>query len=533
MCSPCTLTLSPIKRPSMTIAMHAPKDQILPVAAYISGIPNALFIREAPTTYPRFFIRGLLLRAGLLTCRFARAMGAAYFCESLNRIEQTADEQLREDNWPVRLPGIGLTQNFAPDLAITAVNDSVRWVCIEDQDSMECHGLDAFIHRPAPLEIEVVTRATADPDAFAWDRPSSLHYSRVFPLRLDTTSWSCSDGGDRAELMFQLTLLSALFARAQGRTTVYDTLQGRYLPRAGLTPIRPGREVFVFPNFISNALHDLMLMLEGHPLRGCELEKVAARVISAWVANETFQVSDDDRLRGVDLALKCVGQEPAVLLRAAAVKAAFSSDEHAIAAVLAAYDNVMRSEDESPLEFQLAHLYAETSLGQSDRMTVGRLAAGFVLTLASQPDNCGRYEVEDFLDEVLNSALFLGRDQDVARIRLLTSELLRHAFPFTAAQMPAGQAITSVNESSSVTRDNASTKEAETEVSPPPSPATDPIRGDSASEQAPTSRAPSHSPRTPRKNAAKRSSEVAGVIKPERASANQGKASHKSRKKAA
>jgi len=141
--------------------------------------------------------------------------------------------------------------------------------------------------------------------------------------------------------------------------------------------------------------------------------KAAARGISAWLATTDSWVDVAIRRRGADAALAVVGDEPEVLLRAAAVRMAVGDDGSAKELLLLAEHHI-RSSDPTQVTNHLAFLQAELEMGLPSPMTLGRVAAGICLVCATSPSEQLPYIRGDVMDDVRYSAWLVGRDQDRA-----------------------------------------------------------------------------------------------------------------------
>jgi hypothetical protein len=366
--------------------------------------------------------RAALIKLFLACGAFARACGGGSLFLSLHSLDLIAQNQLRADRWPMRPLRIGVCPELAPDLV--ALNREVEWIAA-DASLMRSARLDACISRPAPLEV--VVECNENPDVPAaenrWDAPASVRYADVFPLRLDFREWRASDENISSQCVNAMAVVSALLARSPARCATTDLLDGRYLPERGLTPYRAGEVLASNRDIVNEAFESLFRIVSDEPTHRGSVTEVAARMLSAWAATDTFMIADSTRLAAANFAATSLANEAAVQLRAAAVNVALGSDSDAVQACIRALQTATRvTTEHAPDDF--AHLYAETSLGEADSLTVGRIAAGLVIVLAHQDGSKARFLIEDFMDEA--RTIFVGRDQDTARLTLIVGALFDH-----------------------------------------------------------------------------------------------------------
>ena len=72
---------------------------------------------------------------------------------------------------------------------------------------------------------------------------------------------------------------------------------------------------------------------------------------------------------------------------------------------------------------QIAFLNAEAATGEKVPLTTGRLAAGMCIAFAGICPTRIKFAVDDFFEELLDSALLLGREPDIALLRNVQHEL--------------------------------------------------------------------------------------------------------------
>lgn len=310
----------------------------------------------------------------------------------------------------------------------------VEWVILSpsanDQAAIRRHNLDALLRTSGEgpgLPIRVVSREYPEREAawYDWSTPRPLTYAAVFPLRVDVsrvTLESVDLGRDQQATLFASTLrAAAVLSRCPARLRLSDHLTGR-------SPSARRDEAVRTPNSLADrSMLELVDALVASGSDPSPVARAAGRVVSAWLASTEAWLDRDLRRKGVEAALSVVGEEPEILLRAAAVRLAMFEDDAAFDLFRTA-ERIIRSGTHPTLEEHLAFLQAELELGSPNPLTLGRVASGICLVCATSPREKVAFIRGDIMDDVRHSAWLVGRDQD--------RQVLREVFSLMGADQP-------------------------------------------------------------------------------------------------
>lgn len=290
-----------------------------------------------------------------------------------------------------------------------------RWVSVtagfSDEASLRRHGLDALVRVRAQGPVRILTPEQPGREA-AWYDPSSarpLTFASVFPTRLDPAQITLEDvdPSDRAEVQLTAALAhaAAVLSRAPARLGLADRLRGR-------RPWPADADGAGAVHAAMRAVADLLIQRRGN---ATPARRAAARLVSAWVSTAESWVDMNLRRSAVEAALSVVGDEPEVLLRAAAVRLAACDDRAGIDALRRAYRAIRSSAPDGAVDHH-PFLQAEVELGLPGPMTLGRVAAGICLVAATSPPSRFAFIRGDVMDDARYSAWLVGRDQDRAAL---------------------------------------------------------------------------------------------------------------------
>lgn len=295
----------------------------------------------------------------------------------------------------------------------------VQWVAVppgqNDQDELRRLNLDALIRQHGYTPTRIVSRENPGRDAawYDWSSKRPLTFASLFPTRLDpgfiTIDEVEPDDEHEVDVLIALARAAAVLSRTPARLTLPDRLRRRKALVGSIMPaVQPVQSAG------DRCMLDLADLLAGFPgAPASPARKAAARAVSAWLATTDSWVDVAARRRGAEAALAVVGDEPEVVLRAAAVRMAVGDDKSAKELLLLAEEQI-RSADTVQVTDHLAFLQAELELGLPGPMTLGRVAAGICLVCATSPPEQLAYIRGDVMDDVRYSAWLVGRDQDRA-----------------------------------------------------------------------------------------------------------------------
>lgn len=280
----------------------------------------------------------------------------------------------------------------------------------DDQGTLRRHRMDAILSQPSsgPMRIVTVEHPEREASWYDWALPRPLTYASVFPVRVDITQLTIEEADltdpKQATLIAALLRASAALSRTPGRLRLSDRLCGRLPTAAGSSIRTPSGPA-------DRAMLELVEALTDSPPTNAA--KAGARAVSAWLATTDVWLDINLRRQGIENALRILGDEPEVLLRAAAIRLAMFEDDAAFAALSTA-ERVIRAGNHEQMGEHLAFLQAELELGLPNPLTLGRVAAGICMVCASSPRERVAFIRGDIMDDVRHSAWLVGREQDRA-----------------------------------------------------------------------------------------------------------------------
>lgn len=297
----------------------------------------------------------------------------------------------------------------------------VTWAAVspssDNQATLRRNRMDAILRQPptGPMLIATLEHPEREASWYDWALPRPLTYASVFPVRVDIAQVTLEDSDlkdpKQAALIAALLRAAAALSRTPGRLRLSDRLSGR-LPSAASTGVRTPT------GLADRAMLELAAAINDCPPTGAA--KAAARAVSAWLASTDAWLDINLRRQGIENALKILGDEPEVLLRAAAIRLATFDDDSAFEALRTA-ERVIRAGNHEQMGEHLTFLQAEVELGLPNPLTLGRVAAGVCMVCASSPRERVAFIRGDIMDDVRHSAWLLGREQD----RTVLSEVFK------------------------------------------------------------------------------------------------------------
>ncbi len=346
----------------------------------------------------------------------SRAARAAGLGEAVERVEGGLGAWI--DRARGRQGALRIGIDASPDLgaALTRAPGAlpIAWARVprggDDQADLARHRLDALVRQPDHGPVRIVTPELPGKDAawFDWSEQPPLAYASVFPARIDPCRITLSDGEDAGhapELLRGLVEAAAALSRTPARLDLADRISGRrILPDPGPHGA-PGEGVL---------LRLLELVVSSERARAhTHAARTGARVVGAWACTSDGWIDMATRRRGVEVAGALLPDDPAALLRLAAVRFADTDDERAFDAMLRAY-RALRDASAEVVGDPLAFLQSEIEHGLPGPMTLGRVASGIGLLCATTPPDRLSLVRDDLLDDMRYSGWLVGRDQDRA-----------------------------------------------------------------------------------------------------------------------
>jgi len=318
---------------------------------------------------------------------------------------------------PLRI-GLDAGPDTRRALIDTTSEIDVEWVILspsaDDQSALRRHNLDALLRTTGEgpgLPMRAVSREYPEREAawYDWSTPRPLTYAAVFPVRVDASRVTL-EGVDlsdvaQAELLASSLRAMAALSRCPARLRLSDHLTGR-------PPSARRDEAVRTPSSLADrSMLELANALVSSGTSQSPIARSTGRIVSAWLASTEAWLDLDLRRKGVEAALATVGDEPEVLLRAAAVRLAMFEDDSAFELFRCA-ERIIQSGTHPTLEEHLAFLQAELELGSPNPLTLGRVASGICLVCATSPKEKVAFIRGDIMDDVRHSAWLIGRDQD-------------------------------------------------------------------------------------------------------------------------
>lgn len=338
--------------------------------------------------------------------------------------------------WPTRpiVIGVDLPDRFAGQLVRAGIDASVRWHRLgagSDPERLAASGrFDAVVWRDADghARAAMPERPGLDAAWYDWAQTPPFSYATVFPPRIDSARITLPhlEGASAEALALAGVLIetAAILSRTPARLTLADRLGGRRpfdagRGLAGLETCQHQTGVQTGPTMqprlnraVAARLAWSVALMERCGDGGGDVERIAARVASAYLAASEWTIDPEERRRGIAAAARVLSGEPEASLRAVAACFACGDDEAGLRAVATA-DRAIRAAGIDPAIDPLKFLHSEMDLGIAGPMTFGRVAAGVALLCSTTPAEQLEYVKEDLREDLQFSPLFIGRDADL------------------------------------------------------------------------------------------------------------------------
>lgn len=321
--------------------------------------------------------------------------------------------------WPARLAHVavvGASDRIRRSLTDADGASGVRWFVgddrLDDQDQCERHGYDAVLTSDADGRLHLATHEREGRDAswYDWGVRRPLCYASVFPGRLDPFLATLGPvEPDDAAIVGAVVNAACILSRHPARLSAVDRVRGRRpidLPLPAEQDGSTGHPVVASMEALAEQISQWPI---GRP--PTDAVKVAARVVSAYLAGTACAQDPVDRLPALESAARILPGEPEALLRLAAVRFAAGDDEGGLGS-LAQADEVLRNSGEVAQVDPFAFLQAELEAGESSPMTVGRVAAGICMVCARTPVERLPYLRDDIMDDMRYADWLVGSDPD-------------------------------------------------------------------------------------------------------------------------
>lgn len=373
----------------------------------------------------------LTARAGLPVVEWfhARTNGRTATPDSLERSFSAWHDRLSWPTRPAHVALVGLTDRARRALLSTESNPGIRWFLgddrIDDQTLCERHALDAVLTADADGHLRLATHERPGRDAswYDWGARRPISYASVFPGRLDPFLVDVGPADPHeAPVLAALTAAACVLARHPGRLSAVDRARGRRpidLPVAS-------RQVDDGSHPVVGAMDGLIDAITDWPVGKAPTGsvRIAARIASAWLAGTACGQEPVDRLSGLEAAARILPDEPEALLRLAAVRLAAGRDDAGMES-LADADALLRESGEVAQVDPFAFLQAELEAGESNPMTVGRVAAGICMVCTKTPAERLPYLRDDIMDDMRYAEWLVGSDPDRMLLHRVFDEIAR------------------------------------------------------------------------------------------------------------
>lgn len=322
-------------------------------------------------------------------------------------------------SWPTRPAHVGLvgvSERVRRSLLSAETALGLRWFQgddrLDDQVLCDRFGLDAVVTADADGRVVIATHERQGRDAawYDWGMRLPMSYASVFPGRLDpfVATVGPVEASDAAVLASVVTAASVL-SRHPGRLSAVDRARGRRPVELPLGAEQSQASVHPVAGAIDALIEHVVAWPVGKP--GSGAVRLAARVVSAWLAGTVCAIEPEDRLEGLEAAARILSDEPEALLRLAAVRLAAGRDDAGLAALTEA-DALLCQGGEVAQVDPFAFLQAELEAGESCPMTVGRVAAGICMVCARTPVERLPYLRDDIMDDMRYAEWLVGSDPD-------------------------------------------------------------------------------------------------------------------------
>ncbi len=351
--------------------------------------------------------------------RCARAVTIAPLCVLGSRSHAWLVAQFEEGFWPSRPLRIGVTDpQLLALLQPTLPTCDVQWIPVPRETPPTLPGpriLDCLVSRSDDSDILVSTPEAPGRDA-AWHNPAAarpITFSTLFPGRVDfaVAAFPHDRVGHEPQLLRTFLEAAAALSRHRSRLTLADRFAGRLpLIHAELaTRVPPARDPF--QNVQRMLAVELGAALERQDGPATPLRLAAARLVSAYLAGSDDEFPDSLRHALLERCVGAAGDEPEVLLRAAAGRVAAYADDRAIEAIVRA-ERALRDHPLAARGDQIPFLQAEFQTGRGTPISLGRVAAGVALICAAMDTTRAAFFRDDLLDEARFSHWLIPREQD-------------------------------------------------------------------------------------------------------------------------
>ncbi len=321
----------------------------------------------------------------------------------------------RARHMPVRV-GIDLSDHLATRLMNSPCAIRVDWIplrnqSLRSQELCRLHRLDAVVHNQG--DMIVATPAEVGPLEPAWDdwaAPSNpITYASVFPMRTDA-----------AHISFGETNFSDPIEREIAATLIDAIVQLRHAPLRVATVPGSAAPAHLPMQHLARVIRE---RAQTHTL--LPSYRAACRAVSAWLAVNPVDWSDEDILATLAACAGALSHEPEVLLRAAAIRFVLGEDKAGLEAVVAADVFLHDRSDRASSESQLPFVQSELSMGGDDPLAFGRIAAGLSLCASGASADEIAYMRDDLLDEARFVEWLIGRDDERLVLMQVFRELQR------------------------------------------------------------------------------------------------------------
>ncbi len=407
-------------------------------------------LRQCSLWLAKSSVRTLSLAAHALD-RLGNAAGVV-LCDA-NASDDLLAGWVASSQWPAKPLRVAVTTRAAWARRLPEADGcfNVEWVQVgtleRHLDLLGKRGFDAVVGTSADGSPEVILRESPGRDAawFDWGTPRPLSYPALFSPRLDCARISCPGEPrteDQTRLFRALIEAACVLARSEARTDLTDRLAGR-------VPADRRRDGDVARDRAAwNAMWRLAEVLDASSGSGdhsiSSLNAAAGRIVGSWAATADDRLEDDRRRRFAEAAARNAPSEAESWFRLAAVRFATLDDIGGFEALTHARDLIRASSNPAINADQQIFVIAELSADDGQCTTLGRVAAGVGLLLATLPNDKIRYIADDLRDDLRYSGLLVGRDQDhrlmLEVVNLFSPPVLSFVAPQPETAQPGAQA---------------------------------------------------------------------------------------------
>lgn len=341
--------------------------------------------------------------------------------------EQAVSAWMDARGWPARSLRIGLMSpgEWAAEIVAAHGVFVPQWMplhasALPDRAAIN-RNLDAVVFLDADAGLRVVTPENPGRRAPIQDwigDAGAISYPTLFPLRLDSsrlTLGAIPQNATQASIVRLLVEAAAIGSRHPMRLTLDDRLEGRTALGSQMVDDEESAEIRRGPEPIDAVMRELAVTLalaRPEQIEGTAA-MIAGRMLGAWAATREGRIDDAVRRTAAEVALRLLPEDPATVLRVAAVRLGDTDDAQGIELLRLAV-RLLTGTPWTGGSDAMSFIESELKGSSNAPLAVGRVCAGLALLAASHPHEHFETLHDDVVVEARYSDLLMERDQDKA-----------------------------------------------------------------------------------------------------------------------